>query len=112
MDFGLDAPSRRSCSSQGGVSGALVLGKSLTPFPKPPAQAQLVRRGAYAMVRHPIYARLMALSLGSTSLWGSLPGAALALIQAVLLGAESAPKSVGYEKSLLTRTNTPRKSDG
>ena len=28
-----------------GVSGALVLGESLTPFPKLPAQAQLVRRG-------------------------------------------------------------------
>jgi len=63
------------------------------------------------MVRHLIYARLMALSLGWTSPWGSLPGA-LALIQAVLLGAESAPKSVDYEKSLLTRTNTARKSDG
>ena len=72
-----------------GVSGALVLGKSLTPFPKPPAQAQLVRRGVYAMVRHPVYAGLMALSLGWACLWRSLPGAALALIQAVLLDAKA-----------------------
>jgi len=43
---------------------AARLGEGLTPFPKPPAQAQLVRRGVYAMVRHPVYAGLMALSLG------------------------------------------------
>jgi protein-S-isoprenylcysteine O-methyltransferase Ste14 len=68
-----------------GVSGALVLGKGLTPFPKPPAQAQLVRHGIYATIRHPLYAGLIALSFGWACLWGSGQGAALALVQTVLL---------------------------
>ena len=74
-----------SAGAAAGVSGALVLGKSLTPFPKPPAQAQLVRRGIYSIMRHPIYAGLIALSFGWAYLWDSGRGVALALIQAVLL---------------------------
>jgi protein-S-isoprenylcysteine O-methyltransferase Ste14 len=72
-----------------GVSGALVLGKSLTPFPKPPAQAQLVRHGIYATIRHPLYAGLIALSFGWACLWGSGRGAAPALVQTVLLDAKA-----------------------
>ncbi len=68
-----------------GVSGALVLGKSLSPFPKPPPQAQLVRRSIYSIIRHPIYTGLIALSFGWACLWGSGRGVVLALIQAVLL---------------------------
>ena len=68
-----------------GVSGALVLGKSLTPFPKPPAQAELVRRRIYSIMRHPIYTGLIALSFGWACLWSSGRGVALALTQAVLL---------------------------
>jgi hypothetical protein len=45
-------------------SGSIMLGKSLSPFPKPPAHAQLIRRGAYTVVRHSVYADLIALSLG------------------------------------------------
>jgi protein-S-isoprenylcysteine O-methyltransferase Ste14 len=66
------------------VSGALVLGKSLTPFPKPPAEAQLVRRGIYSIMRHPVYTGLIALSFGWACLWSSGWGVALALIQALL----------------------------
>ena len=44
--------------------GLIILGKNLSPFPKPPAHARLVRCGAYAVVRHPLYAGLIALSLG------------------------------------------------
>ena len=74
-----------SAGAVAGVSGALVLGTSLTPFPKPPAQAQLVRRGIYSIMRHPIYAGLIALSFGWAYLWSSGRGVVLALIQAVLL---------------------------
>ena len=71
------------------LSGALALGKSLTPFPKPRVQARLIRHGAYGLVRHPIYAGLMALSLGWACLWASRRGTALALLQAVLLDAKA-----------------------
>ena len=80
-----DSALGRVAAAVAGVSGSLLLGKSLTPFPKPPAQAQLVRCGIYSIVRHPIYAGLIALSFGWAYLWDSGRGVALALIQAVLL---------------------------
>ena len=70
-------------------SGSIMLGKSLSPFPKPPAHARLIRRGPYALVRHPLYAGLIALSLGWACLWASTKGAALALAQAVFLDAKA-----------------------
>src|SRR5262249_13760733 len=71
------------------LSGSILLGKNLSPFPKPPAQARLIRRGPYAAVRHPLYAGLIALSLGWACLWGSPQGAALALVQALFLDAKA-----------------------
>jgi protein-S-isoprenylcysteine O-methyltransferase Ste14 len=43
-----------SAGAAAAVSGSIMLGKSLSPFPKPPAHARLIRRGPYAVVRHPI----------------------------------------------------------
>jgi protein-S-isoprenylcysteine O-methyltransferase Ste14 len=71
------------------VTSMWVLDKSLTPFPKPPEQARLVRQGIYALMRHPVYAGLIALSLGWACLWGSRRGLALALLQALLLDAKA-----------------------
>ena len=70
-------------------SGMWALGKSLTPFPKPLEEARLVRHGIYALMRHPVYAGLIALSLGWACLWGSWRGVALARLQAVLLDAKA-----------------------
>ena len=53
-----------SAGASATLSGSIMLGKSLSPFPKPPAHARLIRRGPYAVVRHPLYAGLIALSLG------------------------------------------------
>jgi protein-S-isoprenylcysteine O-methyltransferase Ste14 len=72
-----------------GILGALVLGESRTPFPKPRDDARLIRHGIYAWIRHPLYASLIALSFGWACLWASAPGAVLALIQAVLLDAKA-----------------------
>lgn len=72
-----------------GVAGMLVLGVNRTPFPKPRRDSHLVRTGAYAFVRHPLYASLIALSLGWACLWGSGIGAVLALVQALLLDAKA-----------------------
>jgi protein-S-isoprenylcysteine O-methyltransferase Ste14 len=38
------------------VRSARVLGRSLTPFPRPAADGDLVETGPFARVRHPIYA--------------------------------------------------------
>lgn len=37
------------------VAAARALGRGLTPFPEPPAQARLVVRGPFRVVRHPTY---------------------------------------------------------
>jgi len=72
-----------------GVAGVFVLGKSRTPFPRPPRDTQLVRQGIYALVRHPLYTSLIALSLAWACYWQSPVGAALALVQALLLDAKA-----------------------
>jgi protein-S-isoprenylcysteine O-methyltransferase Ste14 len=63
------------------LAGALALGGNLTPFPKPGGKAQLVRHGIYSMIRHPIYASLMAGAIGWALVWQSWP----ALVVAALL---------------------------
>jgi protein-S-isoprenylcysteine O-methyltransferase Ste14 len=40
------------------------LGPNLTPFPKPKEDAELVREGVYAAVRHPIYGAISLISVG------------------------------------------------
>lgn len=40
------------------VSGGLVLGRNLTPFPRPAKGAPLVEHGPYRLVRHPLYGGL------------------------------------------------------
>ena len=46
------------------LAGAIALGRNITPFPKPSEKAQLVRRGIFSLVRHPIYTGVMFASLG------------------------------------------------
>ena len=44
----------------GGITG---LGRQLTPFPRPVAQGSVRRRGAYRLVRHPMYGGALLLVL-------------------------------------------------
>ena len=57
------------------------LGRNLTPLPYPRDGGQLVERGAYALVRHPIYCGGIALAFG----WGLLVHGVLTLGYATLL---------------------------
>ncbi len=65
-----------------GLAGVLVLKTNRTPFPKPGDGSQLVQRGVYAQMRHPLYTSVMLVSLGWALLWQSWPAglAALAFI--------------------------------
>ena len=54
-----------------GIAGVLVLGRSRTPYPRPCAGSELVQRGIYARVRHPLYTSVMLASLGWALLWQS-----------------------------------------
>jgi protein-S-isoprenylcysteine O-methyltransferase Ste14 len=71
-----------------GIFGALLiaaglfnLGSNLTPYPRPKEDAFMVDRGAYAVVRHPIYSGLIIGALG----WAMLKGSTLVLLYTVLL---------------------------
>ncbi len=44
--------------------GIVDLGAALTPLPRPRDDARLVDRGAYALVRHPVYGGLVIAGLG------------------------------------------------
>lgn len=55
-----------------GIWGALYLGRGLTPSPLPNGATNLVTKGPYRLVRHPIYTAVMLLGLGITIRSGSL----------------------------------------
>ena len=57
------------------VGGMAGIRHSLTPFPRPLERARLQKRGAYGLVRHPIYGGLILIGLG----W-SLVSSPLALV--------------------------------
>ena len=61
-----------------GVAGAWVLGRNRTMFPHPRAGSVLIQHGIYAILRHPLYTSVMALSLS----WGLLWRSGLALLGA------------------------------
>jgi protein-S-isoprenylcysteine O-methyltransferase Ste14 len=60
--------------------GALSLGRSFTPLPRPHARAEFRQGGPFKLVRHPIYGGVILIALG----W-SLAEAPLALIPTALL---------------------------
>jgi len=62
------------------LAGALVLGRNLTPFPKPAERAQLVQHGIYAAIRHPLYTSVISVSIGWALVWQSWPALLVALV--------------------------------
>lgn len=46
------------------VTGAVSLGRWLTPFPQPLPESQLRTAGAYALVRHPLYSGILFMAFG------------------------------------------------
>jgi protein-S-isoprenylcysteine O-methyltransferase Ste14 len=65
--------------------GVVTLGSSLSPLPAPLPSAQLVDRGIYRFIRHPIYAGLVLAALGGSIYAASLVALALSVILAVVL---------------------------
>ena len=64
------------------VSAVGTLGRSVSPFPKPPATSELKQSGVYALVRHPIYGGILLLSLAwslALSPWALVPTGVLAI---------------------------------
>ncbi len=71
------------------LSGTAALGRRLSPFPKPDARSELVQRGAYALMRHPLYTSLILAGFGWTLFRQSGPGLVMALLMAVFLDAKA-----------------------
>ncbi len=71
------------------VSGILHLGRNITPNPKPIAGGQLVQDGAYAVVRHPIYAGIILGFLAVALFFNSLIGVFGTVVELVFFDQKS-----------------------
>lgn len=72
-----------------GLAGLLVLGRNLTPFPKPTATARLVRRGIYSLIRHPLYTSVFCAAVGWSLVWQSWPALIASLAMGIFLDAKA-----------------------
>jgi protein-S-isoprenylcysteine O-methyltransferase Ste14 len=79
-----------------GLWGAGVLGRHLRVHPAPPQQAELRSTGAYAWVRHPIYAAVLVASASEAVLAARIEPLVGLLGLAVVLHVKA-----GYEEGLL-----------
>ena len=81
------------------ATGAVNLGKNLTPLPRPKENATLIVSGAYRLVRHPIYSGITFMAFG----WGLWLHSWLVIGYALLLLPSSTSsrgvKSAGWRRS-------------
>ncbi|MDH3500240.1 MAG: 2-amino-4-hydroxy-6-hydroxymethyldihydropteridine diphosphokinase, partial [Acidimicrobiia bacterium] len=96
-----------------GVAGSVALGRYLTPYPEPVAAGELVRRGVYRLVRHPIYGAVVLAAIGLPLVVRSRPGLAAGLLTAVFFfvkaGFEEARLERVYPEYCTYREATPRR---
>ncbi len=92
----LDRPAVRLAGAAIGVAGLLLwltalrtLGRAITPFPHPRADARLVASGVYAHVRHPIYGGGSLILLGYSLLTTSLLAFALTVVEIAVFDAKA-----------------------
>jgi protein-S-isoprenylcysteine O-methyltransferase Ste14 len=95
-----------------GASAVATLGRSVSPFPRPPAASELKESGAFALVRHPIYGGILLLSLAwslARSPWALVPTGALAVALLLKSGLEERwlverhPAYAGYRQRVRHR---------
>ena len=71
------------CGGAIAVLASRRLGRSFTPFPRPLEAAELIERGPYSIVRHPVYSAGLVFFLGY-SLFASIPALAATGVLAVV----------------------------
>ena len=74
--------------------GLRDLGGALTPLPRPRHDAELVERGIYGYVRHPVYGGLIVCAFGFALLTASLLGLLVACVVAVFFSLKSRREEV------------------
>ena len=72
-----------------GISGAVALGRNLTPFPKPLATAHLVQHGIYGLMRHPLYTSVFCAAVGWSLVWQSWPALVVSSVLAIFFDAKA-----------------------
>ena len=72
-----------------GARGILDLGTSLTAFPRPRSESELVTHGAYRLARHPIYGGIILGAWGWGLLTAALPALAAAAFTTVFFDLKS-----------------------
>lgn len=81
------------------VRAVIDLGSAMTPLPMPRDGSELVVTGAFAIVRHPVYAGVLLVALG----WSVVQASAVAIALTGVLAAFLYLKSVREEAWLETR---------
>ncbi len=71
------------------VAGVAGLRENLTAVPRPVAGGRLIDSGVYGLVRHPIYAGIIAAAAGWGLVTASLPALLLALVLVAFFDAKS-----------------------
>ena len=67
-------------SAYTGIAGVVALGKNRTAFPHPLPESEVVSRGIYQFVRHPLYLSLMLWAVSWALFWCSLVGMAFSIL--------------------------------
>ena len=94
------------------VWAVVALGPSLTPFPRPKPEGELVTTGPFAFVRHPLYTGALLLVAGASlaySWWALIATGALAVLWALKASVEERhlarafPAYDGYRRDVRAR---------
>jgi protein-S-isoprenylcysteine O-methyltransferase Ste14 len=78
-----------SASALCALFGGMALGRNLTPFPKPLARTQLVQRGIYGLLRHPLYTAVMCAAVGWSLIRSSSSAFAASVVMALFFDAKA-----------------------
>ena len=71
------------------IGGMMALGRNLTPFPKPSAGTELVQRGVYGLIRHPLYMAVIGTAVGWSLMRSSWPAFTASLALAIFFDAKA-----------------------
>jgi protein-S-isoprenylcysteine O-methyltransferase Ste14 len=76
------------------LAGVVALGRGLTPFPQPLPESSLRTRGAYALVRHPLYSGILLMACGWSLTSNSLAGLAFDIVLLVFFDRKAAREEI------------------
>jgi protein-S-isoprenylcysteine O-methyltransferase Ste14 len=91
---------------------SLLVARAISVFPRPPEQSALAQRGAYRVVRHPVYGAILLIALGwslALAPLGLIATALLALVFDLKARIEEAWLAERHPEYAVYRERTPRR---